>query len=362
MYAGRPVWFGYAPVLDSLGRTRATVGVPLLYDADRIEAQLTLTGSVLLAAYMLTLVLVLVGGIYAARRLTRPLGDLAMATQRVSAGDLDIETLPGSGDDEMGQLVEAFNTMTGEVREMTVRLARAERESSWRRMASQVAHENKNPLTPMRLMLQQMEADLARDPEQAGASIRRMAPKVLTQIESLDRIARDFGRFARMPARRTDEIDVGALVRDVTDLYEGAALEGIEVRCEIEDGLPPIWWDEEELRRVLLNMVLNAMEALEGRDGGHVVLRAAGDTRASGPGVLVTIEDDGVGIEPANGERLFEPQFSTKTRGTGLGLAIVNRIVRDLGGTIDFESEPGRGTTFRLWWPSVPPPAAGSDR
>ena len=356
-YAGRGMWFGYAPVLDAFGKTRATVAVPLLYDEDRIEEQLTLTGSVLLAAYMLTLVLVLVGGIFAARRLTRPLGDLVMATERVAAGDFDVEALKGSGSDEIGQLVGAFNTMTGELREMTEKLARAERESAWRRMASQVAHEIKNPLTPMRLMLQQMEADLARDPAAAATSIKQMAPKVLKQIESLDRIARDFAQFARLPRRRADEVDVGTLVRDVTDLYAGAELEGIAVRCEVDEPLPSVWWDEEELRRVLLNMVLNAKEALDGRPSGHIMLRAASATHDSRLGVLVTIEDDGVGIEPADAERLFEPQFSTKTRGTGLGLAIVNRIVEDLGGTIEFDSTPGEGTTFRLWWPSVPPEA-----
>ncbi|MDA1194762.1 MAG: ATP-binding protein, partial [Planctomycetota bacterium] len=357
VYAGRAVWFGYAPVLDAFGSTRATVGVPLLYDADRIEEQLTLTGSVMLAAYMLTLVLVLVGGIYAARRLARPLGDLAAAADRVAAGELDVE-IGGAGADEMGQVVGAFNAMTRELRDMTERLAQAERESAWRRMASQVAHEIKNPLTPMRLMLQQMQADLARDPARAAEAIRQGAPRVLAQIQSLDRIARDFAQFARLPQRRPDKVDVGALVRDVTVLYAGAAAEGVTVRADAPDGLPPVWWDPEELRRVLHNMILNAMEATEDRTRGGVVdLHATAATRRGRPGVLVTIRDEGVGIAPEHAERLFEPQFSTKTRGTGLGLAIVNRIVQDLGGTIDFESAPGAGTTFRLWWPSSPPAA-----
>ena len=356
VYAGRAVWFGYAPILDGSGRTRATVGVPLLYEADRIEEQLTLTGSVLLAAYMLTLVLVLVGGIYAARRLTRPLSTLAVGTERVARGDLDVE-LEGEGTDEFGQLVGAFNAMTRELREMTGRVARAERESAWRRMASQVAHEIKNPLTPMRLMLQQMEADLARDPVQGAENIRRMAPKVLKQIDSLDRIARDFAQFARLPRRRTEQVDAGALVRDATELYAGAAAQGIIVRCEVAEPLPPVWWDEEELRRVLLNMVLNATESLEAKGGGEVLLRATATQRGGKPGVRVEVRDNGIGIQPEDGARLFEPQFSTKTRGTGLGLAIVSRILEDLGGTIEFDSTPGEGTTFTLWWPSTRPAA-----
>jgi nitrogen fixation/metabolism regulation signal transduction histidine kinase len=237
-------------------------------------------------------------------------------------------------------------------------VARAERESAWRRMASQVAHEIKNPLTPMRLMLQQMEADLARDPVRGAENIRRMAPKVLKQIESLDRIARDFAQFARLPRRRTERVDVGALVRDVAGLYDGARAHGIRVRCEVAEPLPPVWWDEEELRRVLLNLVLNATESVEPKGGGEVVLRAGPAEHAGRSGVRVSIQDDGVGIDPEDATRLFEPQFSTKTRGTGLGLAIVSRILEDLGGTIGFRSRPGEGTTFDLWWPSSPPPEA----
>jgi signal transduction histidine kinase len=355
-YAGRRVWFAFAPVLDGMGRTRATVGVPLLYEADRVEQQVTLTGSVLLAAYMLTLVLVLVGGIYVARRLTQPLGLLARGTKRVSAGDLDVE-LEGEGADELGQLVAAFNTMTRDLREATKRAAQAEREMAWRRMASQVAHEIKNPLTPMRLMLQQMEADVARDPESASAAIARTTPLMLRQIEGLDRIARDFANFARLPKRSVERVDVAALVEEVTALHSGAAGQGIEVRCEVAGDLPPVYWDAGELRRVLLNMVLNAVESIEGE--GHVVLQAAADTRAAGPGVRITVTDDGAGIPPEHIERLFEPQFSTKTRGTGLGLAIVSRILRDMGGEVRVRSVPGEGSTFELWWPTGDSPAAG---
>jgi signal transduction histidine kinase len=352
VYAGRRVWFAYAPVLDTNGRTRATVGVPLLYEADRLEEQVTVTGSVLLAAYMLTLVLVLVGGIYAARRLTRPLATLADGTKQVAAGDLEVE-LAGEGTDEFGQLVAAFNAMTRDLRRTTERAVRAERESAWRRMASQVAHEIKNPLTPMRLMIQQMEADVRRDPAHAQEAIRRTAPVLLRQIEGLDRIARDFANFARLPKRRTERLDAGALVREVTALHSGAAANGIDVRCDVPEGLPPVWWDEEELRRVLLNVVLNAVESIEG--GGEVLLTARPERRGATAGVLVTVRDDGAGIPPENIERLFEPQFSTKTHGTGLGLAIVSRIVQDMGGSVDVESQPGEGTTFRLWWPSREP-------
>ncbi len=356
VYAGRHVWFGYAPVLDGNGDTRATVGVPLLYEADRIEEQLTLTGSVLLAAYMLTLVLVLVGGIYASRRLTRPLGDLAIGTERVAAGDLDVE-LHGEGQDEIGQLVRAFNAMTRELRDMTERVRQGERESAWRGMARQVAHEIKNPLTPMRLLLQQTEAEIARDPERGAAIIQERAPMLLKQIEGLDRIARDFAQFARLPRRQVEAIDAGALVAEVTAEYGGTVTHDVHVRCEVAEGLPAVRWDAEELKRILHNMVLNAYQSVEAKGGGRVLLRATSRERGGRPGVLVTIADEGVGIPLEHQDRLFEPQFSTKTRGTGLGLAIVAGILEEMGGSIEVQSVPGEGTTFELWWPAGRAPA-----
>ncbi|MCB9828978.1 MAG: HAMP domain-containing protein [Planctomycetes bacterium] len=345
-YAGRPVWFGYEPVLDSTGHTRATVGIPLLYDQDRLDEEVTVSGSVLMAAYLLTLVLVLVGAIYAANRIARPLAFLAAGTRRVATGDLDVE-LPGEGADEMGQLVANFNAMTRELRETTARAVQAERESAWRKMARQVAHEIKNPLTPMRLMIQQMEAE-AIDPARAQEAIRRAAPVVLRQIETLTRIAGDFANFARLPKRRQTEIDPTALVEEVTALHSGTASRGVAVTCEVERGLPPIYWDEEELRRALINLVRNGIQAIRGR--GVVRLKAYAAEREGRPGVAISITDTGVGIPRENLERLFEPHFSTKTSGMGLGLAIVRRIIQDSGGTIRVSSRVGRGTIFTLWW------------
>ena len=349
-YAGRPVWFGFEPVLTSTGTTRETVGVPLLYDEDRMDEEVTISGNVLLAAYLLTLVLVLVGGIYAANSIAQPIGLLARGTRRVARGDLDVE-LPESGTDELGQLITNFNAMTRELRDTTERAARVEREGAWRKMARQVAHEIKNPLTPMRLMIQQMEADIARDPQRAPEAIQRTSKVVLRQIEGLSRIAGDFANFARMPKRDMQEIDLGELVLEVTELHSGSAVEGIAVSCEVEPDLPAITWDREETRRVLINLVRNGVQAIECPPGA-VELRAARRARDGATGVVVAVSDSGVGINDEDLARLFEPHFSTKTAGMGLGLAIVHRIVTDSGGAIDVESHPGAGATFTVWWPT----------
>jgi signal transduction histidine kinase len=354
-FAGRAVWFGYAPVLDVRDRVVAVIGVPLLYDRDRIEEELAVTGSALLAAYLLTVVLVLVGGIYAAGRIAHPIDLLSAGTKRVAEGELDV-ALPGEGKDELGQLVAAFNQMTRDLRRAAAQAARVEREGAWRSMARQVAHEIKNPLTPIRLMIQQMQADAARDPANAGAAIQRTSAVVLRQIEALGKIAGDFAQFARSPRRAPKDVDVAALVAEVAHLYSGSASQGVRVVPDAPGDLPRVRWDEEELRRVLVNLVGNAVQSI--RTEGRVDVRARPHARAGRAGVTVEVADDGVGIPRENLERLFEPGFSTKTSGTGLGLAIVRGILDDMGGDVEVESRTGEGSTFRVWLPCVPEPTA----
>jgi nitrogen fixation/metabolism regulation signal transduction histidine kinase len=335
----------------------ATVGVPLLYDPRSVEERFALTGSVLIAAYLFTLVLVLVGGIWSARRIARPLAQVAAGTRRVAAGELDVVLEP-AGSDELGELVRSFNTMTHELKRVTAQAARAEREMAWRRMARQVAHEIKNPLTPIRLMIQQMEADVARDPTGALDAIRRTAPVVLRQIESLGRIAADFAHFARLPKRDLEDVDVTAVARDVVALHGGSAEHGVEVVAEIGAGVPTVHWDAGEIRRVLINLVGNAVQAIPGAGRVRVVVRPA--ERDGRDGVRVDVADTGTGITEQDLGRLFEPDFSTKTAGTGLGLAMVKRTVDDLGGSITVESTPGEGSTFRMWWPARPDASAAT--
>jgi len=355
-FAGRTVRVGYAPILDAPGRPWGTVSVPLIYDSESAEQQAAETGSVLLAAYLLTLVLVVVIGMYTSRSLAKPLDDLAEGTKRVAAGELDL-AIPGRRGDELGTLVNAFNSMTGELRSARDRAAKAEREAAWRGMARQVAHEIKNPLTPMKLMLQQLQATAKTDPAFAREMLEPTTRVLLEQIDALSRIASDFAAFARFPPRTLRPCDLNDVLRSVVALY-GTEQHEATVTADLADGLPPVRWDQDELRRVFLNLVANAVQALDpakGRVRVEVRSRPANVPGTARPGILVTISDDGVGIPPENRARLFEPDFSTKSSGTGLGLAICRRILVDLGGEIRIDSDTGTGTTVSAWFPSASP-------
>jgi nitrogen fixation/metabolism regulation signal transduction histidine kinase len=345
-------------VRDEHGDPRVTIAVPMRYDAARAEREAAETSSVLLAAYLLTLVLIVVIGIYTAQGLARPLDELAAGVQRVAAGELDV-TLKGEGPDEIGRLVSAFNKMTSDLRVARALAAEAEREAAWRGMARQIAHEIKNPLTPMKLLLQQLLATAKDDPAYAAQTAAPTARVVLEQIDALARIAGDFSAFARFPPRRLEDVDVDDVLRSVVALYSAAPEGGDAPRATVEaalaGGLPAVRWDRDELRRVFVNLVANAVEARDPAKGiVHVAVRsrAARHGVRNRAGVLVTVEDDGVGIPAESRERLFQPDFSTKSSGTGLGLEIVKRVLSDLGGEIAIESEPARGTRASVWLPA----------
>ncbi|MCC7139030.1 MAG: HAMP domain-containing protein [Planctomycetes bacterium] len=355
--AGRQVRVAYTP-LRSLDGVAGTLSVPLLFDSERADRRAAATGSVLLAAYLVAIVLLVVLGLYTARGLARRLTALSEATRSVAAGNLDVE-LPLVGRDEVGGLVRAFNAMAGDLKRLREREALAEREQAWRGMARQVAHEIKNPLTPMKLMLQQLVATSRQDPRAAAGMIEPTAKVVLEQIDTLSRIASDFSAFARFPPRSLVEVDVNDVLRSVALLYTGGESARETIETDLAPDLPAVRWDRDELRRVFVNLVANAVQAVdEGKGRVRVSIRSC---RAPAPGsgregVLVTVADDGVGIPPDHMPRLFQPDFSTKTHGTGLGLAIVKRIVGDLGGEIRIASEPGHGTTVSTWLPAATPP------
>jgi nitrogen fixation/metabolism regulation signal transduction histidine kinase len=207
-------------------------------------------------------------------------------------------------------------------------------------MARQVAHEIKNPLTPIKLTVQNLLAAYREEPETFAAEFDRGAKLILDQIGALQRIAGAFHAYAQFPAKEPRAVDVVALLEDVAALYEAAGGSAVVVEP------PPtpliVRADRDELRRALINLVTNARQA----GASRVVLRAAAEDGTA----RIDVEDDGPGIPPELQGRVFEPEFTTKAGGSGLGLPIVKRIVTDYGGSVDLESHVGRGTrvTIRL--------------
>lgn len=295
------------------------------------------SGFVLFLAVLVTVVV--------ARRTTRPVQDLEAFTRRVASGDLDAQVTV-HGHDELADLARSFNRMTRELKENRAQLVEAEKDAAWREMARQVAHEIKNPLTPIQLSASLLKRAHDEGSPEFPAILERTIEVVQRQVGNMREIARDFYTFAGQH-RDPVPVDAGVTVAEVFDLNEAwAAEEG--VRLEKGESLGAglmVKADPDELQRALVNLVSNAIEASS--DGGLI----KGEVSLDGAMVRITLEDSGRGISEDVGSRLFEPYFTTRSSGTGLGLAIVRRIVEDLGGAVSVtnrEDGPGARAVIQL--------------
>jgi len=337
---------GYSPIADATGHAVGVISLPMIYGQDAVDRELARRNSLILALYLLILLIAIFIGMVLARRISSPIERLAEATRRLSAGDLDYR-IPYRSRDEFGHLVESFNRMTEDLRESRETIVRAEKDAAWREMAKQIAHEIKNPLTPMRLSAQHILRAYEDGHEDFEEIFSRGLETIIRQTESLRRIASEFSAFARLPARNMTAVDPAALAREVAGLYAGTR--DVEVREEIA-ATPTVTADREELKRVLVNLASNAVQAME-KAGGKLTIGTSSD----GATVLIEVSDTGVGIPPEDMAKLFEPNFSTKTGGTGLGLAISKAVVTNSGGSIEVSSSVGEGTTITVRLPAGKP-------
>ncbi|MGA8555560.1 MAG: ATP-binding protein, partial [Candidatus Acidiferrales bacterium] len=241
-------------------------------------------------------------------------------------------------------------------------LLRAQKAAAWQEVAQRIAHEIKNPLTPIQLSAQRMLRYLDRvrvqSPDGARSEFEKLAAEcaglIEREVHTLESLVDAFSQFARFPAARLAAEDLNTIVSSALDLFQGR-LEGVTVRTDLAAALPPVKADRELLRRVLANLIDNAAEAME----GSAIRRMRVATRVEGDGDAVEIEisDSGHGISPTDKQRLFLPHFSTKERGTGLGLAIASRIIAEHNGTIRVEDNLPTGTKFVIRFPAAEVPA-----
>jgi signal transduction histidine kinase len=291
---------------------------------------------VLLCSTLLTMIV--------ARRTTQPIRALERHTRRVAAGDLDAR-IAVTTDDELGQLARAFNDMTAEVKQQREQLVKAEKDAAWREMARQVAHDIKNPLTPIQLWIDLLaRAKQERSPE-LDSIFARTVDTVRRQVEHLRGIASDFHALTGVGEAHPTSFDAGELLAEVFELNAALCAErGIAQRLSGPGGR--VRQDQGLLRRVLMNLVSNAIEAMP--EGGEL----HGSARAEGGRLVLEVRDTGVGIPAEARARLFEPYFTTRSTGTGLGLAISKRVVEEMGGEIAlFPNDPAPGTTARVALP-----------
>jgi nitrogen fixation/metabolism regulation signal transduction histidine kinase len=327
------------PLRDRRGELQAYLALPSFTDQVQQEDERSAVLVAVVNLFVLLFALSVLVAVFISNWTTRPLDLLRNALSRVALQGAN-EPIRYSGDDEVGRLVEVYNRKVEELRSSAELLARSERESAWREMARQVAHEIKNPLTPMKLGIQHFQRTWRPEAPDAAQRLERFSKGMVEQIDALSSIAGAFSDFAQMPKAQEENLDLAEVAEAALSVIGGA--DG-PVHLERQDPGPlMVRADREQLLRVFNNLLRNAEQSIpEGRTPRiDLVLRKGAQE------VIAEVRDNGSGIAEADRERIFRPNFTTKSSGMGLGLAMVQRIVEGAGGRVWFGTVEGEGTTF----------------
>ncbi len=332
----------YQYLNDTKGNPIAIISIPYFQLDETYKRDLR---DYLLALSPIYIVLFLVASILAfvlSRQITEPLRRLS-AIMRKAALMKRYMPLRWNSSDEVGQLVHQYNFMVKELEKSADILAQTQKESAWREMAKQVAHEIKNPLTPMKLNVQLFERQLKADDPDFEEKLKTFSHSIIEQIDTLAHIASAFSGFAQMPNSNKEKLHINNLVERAVSFYDAA-----NINLNLSQEELYVFADRDQFIRVLNNLLNNAIEAIP--DEVHSQIEIGLFKR--GKEIHLTVKDNGLGIPEELQEKIFEPNFTTKNSGMGLGLALVKRIIDDVNGEIYFKSELNKGTTFFIKLPA----------
>ena len=335
----------YEPLRDEHGVTLGYLNVPFFSSEKDLNFQISNIVVTLINLYAFIFLISSLMAILITRWIT---GSFHMIIDQFGRINLQrYERIVWPYDDEIGLLVGEYNKMVNKVEENAALLAQSERESAWREMARQVAHEIKNPLTPMKLNIQYLQQAMRNDQANIKELTDRVSDSIIEQIDNLSYIASEFSNFAKMPEARPEELELNELLNKALELYLNDP--HIKVTLACSPGKIFVLSDRSQLLRVFTNLLENAKQAIPAERQGNieVVLK----TEATD--VVVTITDNGAGISEEVAKKIFQPYFTTKSSGTGLGLAMTKKIIEFWKGAIWFESTEEVGTSFYIKLPLV---------
>jgi nitrogen fixation/metabolism regulation signal transduction histidine kinase len=277
--------------------------------------------------------------------MTQPLRIIQERMSKVKFGKRN-EQIEWRGKDEIGDLITEYNRMVAELTDSAQKLAQSERESAWREMAKQVAHEIKNPLTPMKLSVQHLQRAWKDQHVNLNEIMQRFTQTLVEQIDTLSSIATEFSNFAQMPKANYEIVDLRSIVGNIVNLYREN--EKVHIHLEEERKIPyEVYADRDQMLRVFTNLVKNSVQAIPDSREGKIEVKLFSENSHC----VVAVKDNGNGIPNDKISKIFTPNFTTKTGGTGLGLAMVKSIVENSNGKIWFETAHEKGTTFYVSLP-----------
>lgn len=328
----------YLPFINNKGKLLGYLNLQHFAKQNAYENQINDFIVAIINIAVLLLVFTVVIAIFVASWITTPLRLIQESFKNVELGKQN-QPIAYKGNDEIGALVKDYNDKLAELELKAMQLARSERETAWREMAKQVAHEIKNPLTPMRLSLQHFQRSFDPNSEKAQEKINKIANSLVEQIDTLTKIANEFSNFAKMPKANEQKVDLIPMIENAINLYQSDDVD-IFLETDLEEVI--VFVDKDLMLRVFNNLIKNAIQATA--EGDKPVIKIM--VKEDGKNFLIRVEDNGTGISEEAKSKIFVPNFTTKTTGAGLGLAMVKQIVQNHNGEIWFETEEGKGTTF----------------
>lgn len=330
----------YVPMMNIQNEIIGFINIPYFTKEREFRKQITTFIVAFISIYVFLLMASILVVFYVSSRITNPLRLIRENLRQMQLGKVS-KPIDYAYDDEIGLLVTEYNNKVDELALRAAQLARSEREMAWREMAKQIAHEIKNPLTPMKLNIQFLQRTSVENPNEYKEKIKRITDTIIEQIDNLSAIAAEFSNFAKMPKAKNQVFDLMTKLNETIQLYNYSG----QVDIDIKQGCDQTLWvmaDPEQFSRAIINIVRNAIQAIPDTVRGKIEIVVQSENQWA----IIQIKDNGKGMPEDLKEKIFVPNFTTKSSGTGLGLAITRNIIESFNGNIWFVSEPDKGTTF----------------
>lgn len=333
----------YTYITDNQFKNIGILNLGYIEDDDFMEYELEEFLKRLALIYLLMFVISIILAFLLSRYITKSIRSISDKLKELNISKRNQHiSIDSSGSEEINSLLDSYNDMVVKLEESAVLLATNEREQAWREMAKQVAHEIKNPLTPMRLNVQSFERRFDPEDPEIRVKLKEFSNMLIEQIDVMSNIASAFSTYASMPAQKNEQIDVPVVTQLALDIFNESYINYTEDASSLM-----ATFDRTQLIRVITNLVKNALQATaNGRDSTIEVSVTHDETN-----IFLKVIDNGTGIHPDHATKIFEPKFTTKNSGMGLGLAMVKQIVENFNGKISMTTKYGEGTTFTVILP-----------
>lgn len=335
----------YSQIKDDKFKPLGILNIPYVEDDGFYETELREFLLRLSQVYSFMLVIAFALAYFLASYITKSLKTISDKINETSLNQKNEKIVIEANSKEINSLINAYNQMVDKLEESASMLAQSEREQAWREMAKQVAHEIKNPLTPMRLTVQSFQRKFDPNDPDLKQKLNDYSKTMIQQIDTMSSVASAFSNFASMPAQQNENLNVVDVVELALDIFNEDYIAFESNKEEIISKL-----DRTQLIRIITNLVKNAIQSIPDEKEDKHILVSVEEIEEN---VIISVKDNGIGIDAENIEHIFEPKFTTKTSGMGLGLGIIKNIIENYKGTITFETEPGKGSTFIVALPIV---------